>query len=88
MTGIVFLVGVIAFVVVAYWTYTNDRLKLGAGEQGILAMKDLSSGGAATRPRIARWKRGVTGNARPKRGPGPARGRLRPPHRLPNYRRP
>jgi hypothetical protein len=39
MSGIVFLLGVVSFVLVAYWAFANDRMKVGSGETGLLRMK-------------------------------------------------
>jgi hypothetical protein len=57
MTGVFFLVGVVAFVVVAYWAYTNDRLQTGSGERGLLAMK--SDGEASSGRPAPRWRRSL-----------------------------
>jgi hypothetical protein len=55
MTGIGFLIGIIGFVVVAHWAYTNDRLKTGAGERGLLAMKNAAEAEGA-HGRSPRWR--------------------------------
>jgi hypothetical protein len=56
MSGILFLLTIAAFVVVAHWAYSNDR-KPNAGAIGLLAMTEDGIGetsAAAQRP--ARWK--------------------------------
>jgi hypothetical protein len=79
MTGVVFLVGVVAFVIVANWAYTNDRLGAGGGEQGLLAMKNESDPTDSSRRPAPRWRKVL---AKPKRSPKRLRGRPASP-RLP-----
>lgn len=82
MGGVVFLLGIGAFVLVATWTYVNDRLKTGAGEWGLLAMVSRDDAASHTMPRIPGWRRS-SGAPRPiasaKRGPP---GRFKPPKAL------
>jgi len=76
MTSIAFLLGVIGFVVVAYWAYTNDRLKVGGGEQGLLAMKSDTRQPEGP-PSRATWLR----DGRPPKPRGPKRPALEPRYR-------
>lgn len=54
MSGILFLVDIIAFVVVAYWAYANDRAGVEGGDQGLLKMKKVVIAPAAAK-RAPRW---------------------------------
>lgn len=55
MTGIAFLLGVLGFVLIARWTFINDRLKTGSGEQGLLAMKNAAQEAEGPPRRAPRW---------------------------------
>jgi hypothetical protein len=52
MSGILFLLTVAAFVVVAHWAYSNDR-EPNAGAKGLLAMTE---GEPSSTPRSPAWK--------------------------------
>jgi hypothetical protein len=77
MTGILFVLEVAAFVLVAYWAYSNDKLKSGAGEKGLFAMKSgpVSEEGA---PAVPRWKKRAFLPAGRPRWKVPLRDRRRP----------
>jgi hypothetical protein len=71
MTGIAFLFGVIGFAVIVHWTFTNERLDGGAGENGLLAMRRAGQEGGAPARRAPRWA------ARPERTQLPRNKRAR-----------
>ncbi len=56
MSGIVFLLGVAAFVLVAYWAFINDRRRGDEGQVGPFRMKTQTDTAATARGR-ARWSR-------------------------------
>jgi hypothetical protein len=59
MSGTLFLLDVIAFVLVAYWAYSNDRASAGSGDKGLLAMKD--TGAIDTEARVPKWQESIRG---------------------------
>jgi hypothetical protein len=91
MGGIVFLFGVAAFLLAAYSAYSNDRLKVGSGEAGLLGMK----GDAFEEPPVSRlpfvpnWRRPVGGVQRNSEQESASRegSRIRSPRSLAGARR-
>ena len=56
MSGILFLLMLVAFVAIAHWAFSNDRGPE-AGFKGLLAMTKYGEGEPSwTAPRAARWK--------------------------------
>jgi hypothetical protein len=56
MSGVLFLLEIVAFVVVAYWAYLNDRAGPEAGDKGILRMKKMVAEGRPAAKPAPRWK--------------------------------
>lgn len=54
MSGILFALAVVAFAVVAYWTYQNDRAGPEAGLKGLLRMK-AEPKAVGTAPEAPKW---------------------------------
>jgi hypothetical protein len=75
MTGILFLLAVIAFLIVAHWAFVNDRAGDKSGYEGLLAMRDPVEREGRSRRRPPRWAQGgprePTGEDPPTRGPQP-----------------
>lgn len=58
MSSILFLFEIIAFVIVAYWAYDNDKAGVDSGGKGLLKMRTLASRvSAAAAKNTPKWKR-------------------------------
>jgi hypothetical protein len=55
MSSILFLLAVIAFMVVVYWAFLNDRAGGESGARGFLAMRDAGDPQAVPPRRSPRW---------------------------------
>lgn len=54
MSGLLFLIAVVGFVLIAYWAYRNDVAGLGEYGTGLLAMRSTT----AVRPKAGpKWKK-------------------------------
>lgn len=58
MSGILFLLEVAAFVLLAYWAFRNDKIGLTEGGEGLFAMRDLSAP-SEPKKRTPKWKQGL-----------------------------
>jgi hypothetical protein len=58
MSGILFLIEVSAFVLLAYWAFRNDKIGLTEGGTGLFAMLDPSAP-AEPKSRTPKWKQGL-----------------------------
>lgn len=58
MSGILFLIEVVAFVLLAYWAFRNDKIGLTEGGTGLFAMRDLSAP-VEPKSRSPKWKKGL-----------------------------
>lgn len=76
MSSLLFLCELLAFGLVAYWTYVNDASGAEGGSKGLLRMIEPQGDEApATRKRGARWRRAEAGErARSERAPRRAQG--------------
>lgn len=54
MSGILFLVALVAVVLVAYWTFQNDSPDAAKDTSGLLAIK--RPGDSAPKPFVPRWQ--------------------------------
>jgi hypothetical protein len=59
MSSILFLLGVIAFLVVAHWAFVNDERGEKSGLRGLLAMRDASDPDTAPPRPPPRWAKGA-----------------------------
>jgi hypothetical protein len=58
MSGILFVLEIAAFVVVAYWAFANDKAQPSTGDKGLLSMKGVAAViGDAVAARQPKWKR-------------------------------
>jgi hypothetical protein len=64
MSGILFLLEVSAFVLLAYWAFRNDKIGLTEGGEGLFAIRDLSAP-AEPKTRAPKWKKGLKSPAVP-----------------------
>ena len=84
MSGLLFLVAVCGFMLIAYWAYRNDGMKPDECGSGLLAMR---LPGTANQKSVPKWKKTVEGHRRPARpekaakAPGWRRGFLPSPRR-------
>jgi hypothetical protein len=53
MSGLLFLIAVGSFVIIAYWAYRNDGIQAGEGGSGLLAMVPFV---AAKQKLVPKWK--------------------------------
>ena len=85
MSGILFLLAIVAFIVVAHWAYTNDRAKSDSGELGVLGMKTAQSSTAESIARnVPKWRRS---SVRQRRGPvGAEKTRAAPARSMPRWK--
>lgn len=58
MSGILFLIEVVAFVLLAYWAFRNDKIGLTESGEGLFAIRDLGAP-AAPKTRTPKWKKGL-----------------------------
>lgn len=58
MSGILFLLEVSAFVLVAYWAFRNDKIGITEGGDGLFAMRDLTAP-VEPKTRTPKWKQGL-----------------------------
>lgn len=58
MSGILFLLEVSAFVLLAYWAFRNDKIGAAQGGEGLFAMRDPSAP-AEPKKRIPKWQQGL-----------------------------
>ena len=58
MSGILFLLEVSAFVLLAYWAFRNDKIGLTEGGEGLFAIRDISAP-AEPKTRAPKWKKGL-----------------------------
>ena len=54
MSGLLFLIAVGSFVIIAYWAYRNDGIQAGEGGSGLLAMVPFV---APKQKLVPRWKK-------------------------------
>lgn len=58
MSGILFLIEVCAFVLLAYWAFRNDKIGFAESGDGLFAMRD-SAAPAQPKTRAPKWKQGL-----------------------------
>jgi hypothetical protein len=54
MSGLLFLIAVVGFVLIAYWAYRNDAVGLGENGSGLLAMRATNAPKTKAGPK---WKK-------------------------------
>lgn len=58
MSGILFLIEICAFVLLAYWAFRNDKIGLTESGEGLFAIRD-SAAPVEPKTRTPKWKQGL-----------------------------